>query len=303
MTVFFLQGGEPSFLLKNMTKSLGVGTGNSVKSKETQFKSGHVPHNKGNGKIIPCSYCGNGRYIIPSVKREKNYCSFSCSQKGKGQSVRIRMTGRIVSEETKKKLRDKNSGENNWNWKGGKKPKQCPGPNCKTMIAREKISCIKCRKYYRTKEHWDKIHKAVSKRLTGIIPKNMSAPGKYGNVKRGWFDINGKNIFFRSKWEANYALYLDFLVKQRQIKSWEFEPDVFVFEKIKFGTRSYRPDFKVFNNNGTFYYDEIKGHMDAKSKTKIKRMKKYYPTVVLNVIGSKEYYTLQKKLGGFLKFY
>ena len=84
--------------------------------------------------------------------------------------------------------------------------------------------------------------------------RGLQKPGAFCNIKRGYFDINGKKMFFRSKWEANYACYLDFLVKQKQIKKWEYEPDCFIFEEIKFGTRSYRPDFKVTNNDGSVIY-------------------------------------------------
>ena len=51
--------------------------------------------------------------------------------------------------------------------------------------------------------------------------------------------------------EAGVALYLDFLVKQKQIKSWSYEKNIFIFEKIKFGTRSYRPDFRIVNNDNS----------------------------------------------------
>ena len=30
--------------------------------------------------------------------------------------------------------------------------------------------------------------------------------GSFQHVQRGEYDINGKMIYFRSKWEANYAL-------------------------------------------------------------------------------------------------
>lgn len=58
---------------------------------------------------------------------------------------------------------------------------------------------------------------AQSKTMMGKMPKNIMIPGKYGNIMRGYYDINGKSMFFRSKWEANYALYLDFLIKAKQI--------------------------------------------------------------------------------------
>ncbi len=127
--------------------------------------------------------------------------------------------------------------------------------------------------------------------------------GKFGNIKRGYFNINGKRIFFRSKWEANYALYLNFLIRQKQIKKWEYEKDVFIFHKIKFGTRSYRPDFKVINNDKNIEYHEIKGWMTPKSKTQMKRMKKYYPEIKLILIEKDSYMDIKNKVGKMLNFY
>ena len=124
------------------------------------------------------------------------------------------------------------------------------------------------------------------------MPKNLSYPsmgkGKFDNIQRGWYKINGKEIFFRSKWEANYALYLNFLSSQRQIKKWEYESEVFIFHERKFGIRSYRPDFKIYNNDNTIEYHEVKGYMDSNSKTKLKRMKQYYPKIKIVFIDKKQ---------------
>ena len=92
-------------------------------------------------------------------------------------------------------------------------------------------------------------------------------------------------------------------MKQGEIKDWEYEADVFIFDQIKFGTRSYRPDFKIWNNNGIFEYHEIKGYMDSKSKTKLKRMAKYYPQVKLILVDRSFYTDLVRKLGKVLRFY
>ena len=145
----------------------------------------------------------------------------------------------------------------------------------------------------------------VSNALAGKMPKNMAfgGNGSYPNIQRGDYENSKGTMYFRSKWEANYALYLDFLVDQGQIKSWEYEVDVFVFEEIKFGTRSYRPDFKIFNDNGSFEYHEVKGYMDSKSKTKLKRMLKYYPEVKLLLVDKELYGEIKKKLGKMLHFY
>ena len=70
------------------------------------------------------------------------------------------------------------------------------------------------------------------------------------------------------------------------IKDWAHEPTTFWFEGIKRGVVSYKPDFLVIHNNGAEEYVEVKGFMDAKSKTKINRMRIYHPQVKLRVIGA-----------------
>lgn len=110
-----------------------------------------------------------------------------------------------------------------------------------------------------------------------------------GHNSGGWHIVGGKRCFFRSTWEANYARYLDWLKRRRLLADWEHEPDTFWFDAIKRGVRSYLPDFKVTENNGEIVYHEVKGHMDPRSKTKIKRMAKYHPTVKLIVIDAKTY--------------
>ncbi len=136
------------------------------------------------------------------------------------------------------------------------------------------------------------------------MPKNKwFGSNHYSNIQSGDYENSHGTMYFRSKWEANYALYLDFLVKQGEIDHWEYEVDCFMFEQIKLGTRSYRPDFKVFNKDGTFEYHEVKGYMDSKSKTKLKRMAKYYPEVKLILIDQPVYNDIKKKLGKMLGFY
>jgi hypothetical protein len=75
------------------------------------------------------------------------------------------------------------------------------------------------------------------------------------------------------------------LKEQKQIEEWEHEPQTFWFEEIKRGTRSYLPDFKITRFEGSHYWVEIKGYLDSKSLTKIKRFRKYYPQEELIVLG------------------
>lgn len=123
----------------------------------------------------------------------------------------------------------------------------------------------------------------------------------YENIQRGNYGIDGKEYYFRSKWEANYALYLAFLKKQGQIKEWQYEPRFFDFP-VAHGTTRYLPDFSVTNNDGSEEYHEVKGFMDAKSKTKLKRMAKYYPTTKVVLI-DKEFMKALKRYEKLLKFY
>jgi Protein of unknown function (DUF1064) len=119
----------------------------------------------------------------------------------------------------------------------------------------------------------------------------------YSRCKRGVRgDLPG--IFFRSAWEANYARYLNWLKVRGDIHEWQYEADVFWFEKIKRGVRSYKPDFKVWDREGTApYYIEVKGWMDARSATKIKRMRIYFPKVRLDVVNQRAYKEIADKLG------
>lgn len=115
--------------------------------------------------------------------------------------------------------------------------------------------------------------------------------------KKGWWESNldkGKKYYMRSTWEMNYAHYLDWLKKKKEIKKWEYEPDTFWFNNIRRGTCSYLPDFKIYQNDGTVVYHEVKGYMDSKSATKIKRMAKYYPNIKLIVIQKEEYKSIMK---------
>lgn len=103
-------------------------------------------------------------------------------------------------------------------------------------------------------------------------------------ANQGWKEINGRKIYFRSDWEYKFATWLENLKLNDTIKDWEHEPETFWFYEIKRGVRSFLPDFKVTNHDGSHYWVEVKGYMDAKSKTKIKRFRKYYPEEQLMII-------------------
>lgn len=121
---------------------------------------------------------------------------------------------------------------------------------------------------------------------------------RYLHVIKGWREFHdGRRYYFRSKWEINFAHYLEWLKQGHNILDWWYEPDVFWFKGIKRGVTNYKPDFKVMEVNGAVTWYEVKGYMDAASQTKIRRMAKYHPDVKLVVIGRAEYGEIMAKCG------
>ncbi len=118
-------------------------------------------------------------------------------------------------------------------------------------------------------------------------------PRTFDHVKRG-VRLDLGDIFFRSKMEANYARYLNLIKSQGSIVNWEYEPRTFWFERIKRGVRSYTPDFLITLPDNSTYFVEVKGYMDAKSKTKLKRMGIYYPDIQIKVVGSNAYQEIKR---------
>lgn len=130
-----------------------------------------------------------------------------------------------------------------------------------------------------------------------VAPRNREK----ASWKSGWRDIGGVKKYYRSRWEANYARYLEWLKQLGQIERWQHEPKTFWFDGVKRGCVSYLPDFVVVENGGSESYHEVKGWMDDRSKTKIKRMAKYHPDVKLIVIQEKQYNEIKRKVSGLIE--
>lgn len=129
---------------------------------------------------------------------------------------------------------------------------------------------------------------------------------RYDSIQRITHEYDGgKVLTMRSKWETNYGLYLDFLLKNKEIKSWEYEPERYKFittegnYKVEIGT--YLPDFRITENDGKVWVAEIKGFKQGMRK--IQRMRKYFPEIEVRMIEAKEYNALKKQVGKMLNFY
>lgn len=138
------------------------------------------------------------------------------------------------------------------------------------------------------------------KKMVQTQRANGSFDKKRGTWKAAWRKIGDKEKYYRSRWEANYARYLEFLKQQGQILNWEHEPQTFWFEGIKRGCISYLPDFKIFEKDGTHYWVEVKGYYDDRSLTKIRRFNKYFPNEKLKVIDKVWFKENSNKLKGLI---
>lgn len=128
-------------------------------------------------------------------------------------------------------------------------------------------------------------------------PKPAARGGRWANphargVKGYREDLGG--IYMRSRWEANVARFLDVLVMNGEILSWEYEPRKFEFP-IKRGNKTYTPDFLVHEVDGSHYWLEVKGWMDKPSQIKIKRFGIHFPKERLVIVDDKTYREMEKQ--------
>lgn len=242
--------------------------------------------------IRECDQCKKA-YSKPSTYSSKQWkASRYCSQKCTGEAQKIK-DGMTTHERGRRKRGQLKKGTEAWLERIKATTKEgMSKPEVKEKLSKPKGSMSLEGRIIR------------SDALKGMMPKNLTySNSAFPNVQRGDYECSKGSVYFRSKWEANYALYLDFLIKQNEIKNWEYEAETFFFEQIKLGTRSYRPDFKIYNPDDTVEYHEVKGYMDSRSKTKLKRMEKYFPEVKLILIDREYYAGMLKKLKGVIKFY
>jgi hypothetical protein len=117
--------------------------------------------------------------------------------------------------------------------------------------------------------------------------------------KQGWVELGERRFFARSRWEANYGRYLEWLRTNGKIANWQYEPAIYEFP-LKRGVTSNKPDFGVTELNGAYVLHEVKGWMSPESKTRIKRMKKYYPSVPMIIIEKRHMASLATQLGAII---
>jgi len=108
---------------------------------------------------------------------------------------------------------------------------------------------------------WRDAGKPVSKTDRGEQNRDSNLPRV-----RPWYP-------YRSKWEAEYAKYLDALKAAGRILSWEYEA-----ERLEIGVGAkYTPDFRVVHCNGFVQYREVKGYRREAAMVRLKAAALRYP--------------------------
>lgn len=126
--------------------------------------------------------------------------------------------------------------------------------------------------------------------------KKCDVPKPDKKFKQAWREFGGRRIYYRSSWESNVGRYLQWQKERGEIQDWFHEPKTFWFDGIKRGCVTYLPDFQIVKLDGTHEWLEVKGFMDAKSKTKIARFRKYFPEEKLRILDAKWYNLNKEKL-------
>lgn len=118
--------------------------------------------------------------------------------------------------------------------------------------------------------------------------------------------IGMKFYNFKSKFEANWALYLQFLKEQGKIFNWDYENRTFEFPHESSSQRfqQYTPDFVIWEKErGKPYYQECKGYYTGRDTTRFRRLLRHYPDIIIELVTQNKLYGKQAKSADFAKKY
>lgn len=237
------------------------------------------------------SVAGGGRVNIDALSLELGRLKSNVSRKAR--SLGLTKRGRLIGRKDRRKYKTREE------WRAGisanRKKWIAEHGHPRGALGMHHTEASKMRISMRAKEHWASLTEAeklahTEKTVRARIANNTPPRQRHETTwKSGWREVGGQRFFARSRWEANAARYFEWLKLNGQILGWEHEPITFWFEAIRRGVRSYKPDFRITKKCGGIYYAEVKGWMDSRSKTTLRRMKKYHPSVTIDLIDSKRY--------------
>jgi len=156
----------------------------------------------------------------------------------------------------------------------------------KIIVPRLINNCLNCNKEFATPRYQN--HKYCSVKCSiGDIGSRPTSP-KAARAKAGIRPDIDSNLYFFSRWEANFARMLNLLKVE-----WQFQPKTF---KLK--TQRYTPDFYLPHENA---YIEIKKFLSPYSAKRDKEFRELYPDIKLTLILKVDYLKLQDQFAPLIK--
>lgn len=249
------------------------------------------------GKIGPrievqCKQCGVDVFVQPSRVKKFKYCSPECGKQYRKlhytnsrprpkQNAPCSTCGKpcpgyrkTCSPECRTAAR---SGQRAYNWKGGKRTAACQGCG-RLFVVKPSCRGIAC-----------------SSKCFGVVYATRCHGHAKGPRGKGGKRADLGGLYVRSRWEANWARYLNLLVAQGKVTRWEYEPETFLFQKRTVRPFSYTPDFKVYFADGTVLFHEIKGMSTPLDAAKRRAMRREHPHVRVKLVSIKGYTAIARQ--------
>ena len=232
-------------------------------------------------KIIKiCKKCGeefkvertiNKKGEIKIYKSERQYCSRKCANSRIQTKKQNEARSRKLKKDKKEYI------------------KICVYCNkeFKTLNKKVQVCSKSCKSKY--------IYMRRSKKKQLEINNKLSASTKlayrngksvYGG-KTKWYKY--KEIKVQGTYELRTCYILDKMKELKQIKDWEYTTDRILYIDANKKQRNYLLDFKIFDNDNTFYYLEIKGFKKKNDELKWEAVKQKY-TLKIWFLTEIEYY-------------
>ena len=243
----------------------------------------------------PCPVCGLDFHVNPSWETlgRGKYCSRACYQQHRAAPVtrtcaECRKSFQVSASTAARQRADwcsrrcwaiATSGQNSPFWKG-------------TAIT---VPCLQCGQEIKTyRPILDRGRSQFCSRTCKAVWMSAHNAAEYTRGRGGKRpDLGG--LYVRSRWEANWARYLNLLIDRGEVSTWEYEPTTFSFEGVAGAPLAYTPDFLVTYPDGRSEYQEVKGWMDERSARKLLRMGRYHPSVCVTIIDEAVYLDVARR--------
>lgn len=138
----------------------------------------------------------------------------------------------------------------------------------------------------------DKRRRVISQKMSEMQRSGILGVRSRTYITRAIF--GNDKYTFKSNWEFNIALLLEYLKMIGDIDYWKYEFDVFNFPDNEYFILSYTTDFTIYKNDEK-HIIELKGWFDERSRKKIELVNRFFPEEKVEVWDENEYYRLQKE--------